>query len=37
MQGVAALSNSGRGTLITLHRNNGDFDVVQIGMEKAGV
>jgi NADPH:quinone reductase-like Zn-dependent oxidoreductase len=34
--GVAALSNSKRGTLITLRRTNGDFDPARIGLKKAG-
>lgn len=34
--GVAALSNSKRGTLITLRRTNGDFDPARIGVKEAG-
>lgn len=34
--GVAALSNTKRGALITLRRTNGDFDPARIGAKKAG-
>lgn len=34
--GIAALSNSKRGTLVTLRRTNGDFDPARIGVKEAG-